>query len=191
MVPIEGDAHVQRARHTAAWARVAIGAAGIALIVAEPSLLQRPLLGALGFALIVGTALVHLAAKRVGALQVEESLAAMAAVLIIGLGGQRVSVLSILWLAAVASGVMARGGRVHWIGRALVLGSLALPVLLEQRLTLAPGEAGKGAPQRAHRPPPEQDDVAGHLDEAGMRHGKEAARILDARGIEVHLRGLG
>ncbi|HEY2217110.1 MAG TPA: diguanylate cyclase, partial [Solirubrobacteraceae bacterium] len=119
---------------------MAIGAAGIALIVVEPRLLQRPLLGALGFALIVVTALVHLAAKRMGSLQIEESLAAMAAVLIVGLGGQRVSVLSILWLAAVASGVMARGGRVHWIGRAIVLGSLALPVLLEQRLTL--GHAG-------------------------------------------------
>ncbi|HTA05526.1 MAG TPA: bifunctional diguanylate cyclase/phosphodiesterase [Solirubrobacteraceae bacterium] len=137
MVPIESDAHVQRARHTAAWARVAIGAAGITLIVVEPSLLARPLLGALGFALIVVTALVHLSAKRIGSLQIEESLAATSAILIVGLGGQRVSVLSILWLAAVASGVMARGGRVHWIGRAIVLGSLALPVLLEGRLTLA------------------------------------------------------
>ncbi len=140
MVPIEGDAHVQRARRTAAWARVTIGVAGIVLILVEPSLLARPLLGGLGFALIVATAVVHLASKHIGALQIEESLAAMAAVLIVGLGGQRVSVLSILWLAAVASGVMARGGRVHWIGRAIVLGSLALPVVLEQRLTL--GHAG-------------------------------------------------
>jgi diguanylate cyclase len=44
-------------------------------------------------------------------------------------------VLSILWLAAVASGVMARGGRVHWIGRAVVLLALALPVIREGRLT--------------------------------------------------------
>ncbi|HEY2718764.1 MAG TPA: diguanylate cyclase, partial [Solirubrobacteraceae bacterium] len=137
MVPIESDAHVQRARRTAAWARVAIGASGIALIVVEPSLQARPLLGVLGFALIVVTALVHLSAKRIGSLQIEESLAATSAILIVGLGGQRVSVLSILWLAAVASGVMARGGRVHWIGRAIVIGSLALPVLLEGRLTLA------------------------------------------------------
>ena len=49
--------------------------------------------------------------------------------LIIGLGNQRVNVLSILWLAAVASGVMARGGRVHWIGRTVVLFALALPVI--------------------------------------------------------------
>jgi len=136
MVPIEGDGHVQRARHTAAWARAAIGVVGIALIAITPSLLEHPLLGILGFATIVGTAVVHLAAKRVRWLQFEESLAGAAAVLIVGFGGQRVTVLSILWLAAVASGVMARGGRVHWIGRTVVLTALALPVILEGRLSL-------------------------------------------------------
>ena len=62
-------------------------------------------------------------------LKIEESLAGAAAILIVGLGDQRVTVLSVLWLAAVASGVMARGGRVHWIGRTVVLGALALPAL--------------------------------------------------------------
>jgi diguanylate cyclase (GGDEF)-like protein len=136
MVPIEGDGHVQRARHTAAWARAAIGVIGIALIAITPSLLEHPLLGILGFATIVATAAVHLLAGRTRWLQVEESLAGAAAVLIIGFGGQRVTVLSILWLAAVASGVMARGGRVHWIGRTVVLTALALPVILEGRLSL-------------------------------------------------------
>ena len=37
--------------------------------------------------------------------------------LIIGLGSQQRDVLSILWLVAIASGVLARGGRVHWLGR--------------------------------------------------------------------------
>jgi diguanylate cyclase (GGDEF)-like protein len=136
MVPIEGDGHVQRARHTAAWARAAIGVLGIALIAATPSLLEHPLLGILGFATIVATAVVHLLAGRTRWLQVEESLAGVAAVLIVGFGGQRVTVLSILWLAAVASGVMARGGRVHWVGRTVVLSALALPVILEGRLSL-------------------------------------------------------
>ncbi|HTZ88173.1 MAG TPA: EAL domain-containing protein [Solirubrobacteraceae bacterium] len=136
MVPIERDGHVQRARHTAAWARVAIGTVGIVSIAVHPSWLEYPALGIAGFATIVATAVVHLSAKRVVWLQIEESLAGLAAILIIGLGGQRVTVLSILWLAAVASGVMARGGRQHWIGRTVVLSALALPILLEGRLTL-------------------------------------------------------
>ncbi len=136
MIPIESDGHVQRARRTAAWARVAIGIAGVALILARPEMLARPVLGVVGFVTIIGTALVHLAVKRVVWLKVEESLAGAAAILIVGFGGQHVTALSILWLAAVASGVMARGGRVHWIGRAVVLTALALPIILEARLSL-------------------------------------------------------
>jgi diguanylate cyclase (GGDEF)-like protein len=135
MVPIESDAHVQRARRTAAWARAAIGLAGIALILAKPSLLSEPALGIAGFATIVATAGVHLFARRVPLLKLEESLAGVAAVLIVGLGEQHVDVLSILWLAAVASGVMARGGRVHWIGRTIVLSALALPIIRDGSLS--------------------------------------------------------
>jgi diguanylate cyclase (GGDEF)-like protein len=135
MVPIERDGHVRRARRTAALTRAAIGVVGVALVIAKPGLLPHQAFGLAGFTLIVGTALVHVFARRISALKVEESLAAGAAVLIVGFGYQRVNVLSILWLAAVASGVMARGGRVHWIGRTVVLGSLALPVLREGRLS--------------------------------------------------------
>ncbi len=117
MVPIEGDDHVRRARRTAAWARVAIGAVGIVLIATDNALLPYPALGLAGFATILLTAAVHLYSSRLSWLRVEESLAASAAVLIVGFGNQHVNVLSILWLAAVASGVMARGGRVHWVGR--------------------------------------------------------------------------
>jgi diguanylate cyclase (GGDEF)-like protein len=135
MVPIESGGHVQRARRTAAWARAAIGFAGIALIVVKPNLLDVPALGIAGFATIVATAAVHLRARRVKLLKFEESLAGVAAVLIVGLGDQRVDVLSVLWLAAVASGVMARGGRVHWIGRTIVLSALVLPILRERSLS--------------------------------------------------------
>jgi diguanylate cyclase (GGDEF)-like protein len=135
MVPIEGDGHVQRARRTAAWARGAIGLAGIALILAKPNLLGEPALGIAGFATIAATAGVHLFARRVKLLKLEESLAGVAAILIVGLGDQTVGVLSILWLAAVASGVMARGGRVHWIGRTIVLSALALPIVREGSLS--------------------------------------------------------
>jgi diguanylate cyclase (GGDEF)-like protein len=135
MVPIEGDDHVRRARRTAAWARAAIGAVGIGLIAAHPSLLPHPAFGLAGFATIMLTAVVHLCGTRPSWIRAEESLAAVAAILIVGLGNQRVDVLSILWLAAVASGVMARGGRVHWIGRTVVLLALALPVIREGRIT--------------------------------------------------------
>jgi diguanylate cyclase (GGDEF)-like protein len=135
MVPIESDAHVQRARRTAAWARAAIGLAGIALILAKPGLLGEPALGIAGFATIAATAGVHLLARRVRLLKLEESLAGVAAILIVGFGDQRVDVLSILWLAAVASGVMARGGRVHWIGRTIVLSALALPIIRDGSLS--------------------------------------------------------
>jgi diguanylate cyclase (GGDEF)-like protein len=136
MVPIDEDVRVQRARQTAAWARAAIGVAGVVLIALEPGRVEHPWLGAAGFATIVSTALVHLCAKRIVWLKVEESLAGAAAILIVGFGGQRVTVLSILWLAAVASGVMARGGRVHWLGRAIVLCALVMPVAIEGRLSL-------------------------------------------------------
>jgi hypothetical protein len=135
VVAIETDDHVQRARRTAAWTRAAIGIAGIALAIAQPRLAAHPVLATAGFAIIAATAALHLYAPRVSLLKIEESLAGAAAVLIVGLGDQRVTVLSVLWLAAVASGVMARGGRVHWIGRTVVLSALGLPVLLQGRLS--------------------------------------------------------
>ena len=42
---------------------------------------------------------------------------------------RRVTLLSLLWLTAVASGVLARGGRMFWVGRALLLTALVLPLL--------------------------------------------------------------
>jgi diguanylate cyclase (GGDEF)-like protein len=134
MVPIESDGHIRRARRTAASARIVIGLTGVALIAIKPHLLEHPWLGLAGFATIVLTAVVHIYGRRPAWLKAEESLAGIAAILIIGLGDQHVTVLSILWLAAVASGVMARGGRVHWIGRTVVLAALALPVIREGRL---------------------------------------------------------
>ena len=134
-VAIERDDHILRARRTAAITRVVVGLSGIALILLQPSLLSHPALGIAGFVTISLTALVHLSAPRMRWLRVEESLAGAAAILIIGLQGQRVTVLSLLWLAAVASGVMARGGRVHWIGRTIVLLALALPVIRQGQLS--------------------------------------------------------
>jgi EAL domain-containing protein (putative c-di-GMP-specific phosphodiesterase class I) len=133
---IERDDPIQRARHTAAVSRVVLGVLGIVLILAKPDLLPIPGAGIAGFAVILLTSLLQLADLRIAWVQLEESFAASAAILIIGLGDQRVTVISLLWLVALAAGVMARGGRVHWIGRAVVIGALLLPIVREGTLTL-------------------------------------------------------
>jgi EAL domain-containing protein (putative c-di-GMP-specific phosphodiesterase class I) len=134
-VAIERDDHILRARRTAAITRVTVGLGGIMLILVQPSLLVHPALGIAGFTTIALTAIVHLWAPQIRWLRIEESLAGAAAILIIGLQDQRVTALSLLWLAAIGSGVMARGGRVHWIGRTVVLTALALPVIRQGQLT--------------------------------------------------------
>ncbi len=130
----ETDPHVLRARRTAAYTRAALGLAGIALILLQRTLLTHPLLGILGFATITLSAVGQRLAPNLSWVRVEESLAGVAAILIVGLESQRVTVLSLLWLGAVACGVMARGGRVHWIGRTVVVSALALPVIREGHL---------------------------------------------------------
>ena len=130
-VPIEEpDGALLRARRTAGLTRVSMGIAGIVMVLAQPHLLPDPFLGVIGFATILATALVQIAiVRRSWWAGLEESLSGIAGLLIVGLGGQQVTVLSVLWLVAVVSGVMARGGRVHWLGRNILLGALALPVL--------------------------------------------------------------
>ncbi len=125
--PIEHGEQILRARRTAALTRVAMGVAGIALILAEPHLAGAAALA--GFATIALSAGVQLAAPRAGTLTLEETVSASAAVLIVGLGSQRVDVIAVLWLVAIASGVLARGGRAHWVGRTVVMGALVLPVI--------------------------------------------------------------
>jgi diguanylate cyclase (GGDEF)-like protein len=127
---------VLRARRTASVARASLALLAVLLLVGDHHLSTMPLVCAGGFAIIAATAGVQLAMPHTDWLKLEESLAPLSAVLIIGLGPQRVGVLSILWLAAVASGVIARGGRVGGAGRALLLASLALPILREGTITL-------------------------------------------------------
>jgi EAL domain-containing protein (putative c-di-GMP-specific phosphodiesterase class I) len=127
--PIENDGHLLRARRTAALTRVTTGVAGIAVIALMPRMMPHPALAIVGFVVIAVSALVQLAAPRLQWITIEESLSPIAGVLIIGLGAERVSVLSVLWLVAIASGVLARGGRAHWFGRTVVLCALALPPL--------------------------------------------------------------
>ena len=133
--PVESSAHIVRARRTAAATRVTVGVAGVVLVSGWPALSDYPALALAGFATILAGAAVQLAAPRLALLTLEESLSASAGVMIVGFGSQKVSILSLLWLVAVASGVLARGGRVHWIGPTVMLGGLLLPVLRDGALT--------------------------------------------------------
>jgi EAL domain-containing protein (putative c-di-GMP-specific phosphodiesterase class I) len=134
-VPIESDEHIVRARRTAARTRIAVGLIGIGLIALHPHMTPYPLLSAMGFATIVLTAIVHVTTVRASWMKAEEALAGAAAILIVGMGNEHVTALTLLWLAAISSGVMARGGRVHWLGSAVVMSALALPVIRWQILT--------------------------------------------------------
>jgi EAL domain-containing protein (putative c-di-GMP-specific phosphodiesterase class I) len=133
---IERDNPIQRARQTAAISRIVLGILGIVLILAKPDLLPMPGCGIAGFAVIVLTSLPQLVDLQFTWVQVEESLAASASILIIGLGNEQVTVISLIWLVALAAGVMARGGRVHWIGRTVVILALAVPIMRSGSLSL-------------------------------------------------------
>jgi EAL domain-containing protein (putative c-di-GMP-specific phosphodiesterase class I) len=133
---IERDDPIQRARQMAAITRVVLGVLGVLLLLAKPQMVPIPACGIAGFAVIVVTALLQIADLRLTWVQLEESLAASAAVLIIGLGDQTITAVSLLWLVALATGVLARGGRVHWIGRAVVLAALAMPVARDASIDL-------------------------------------------------------
>jgi diguanylate cyclase (GGDEF)-like protein len=132
----EAPAHLVRALRTAAVVRASLAIFAIAIVLTQPGLMAEPRTALAGFVLMLLTATVQLVLMRWEWLKVEESLAALSAVLIIGLGTQHVTVLQLLWLASIASGLLARAGRVHWFGRAIVLAALAAPIVREQALRL-------------------------------------------------------
>ena len=123
---------VLRARRTAAVARGVLGLCGVGAVLGDATLVPSSAAAIAGFGFIAATAALQIALPRARWLTVEESFAGAAAILIVGVGPERVTVLSLLWLAAVASGVLARGGRQHWVGRALMLVALAVPVARAQ-----------------------------------------------------------
>ena len=129
MRAIEVPGEVLRARRTAALARGVLGLCGVGAVIGDPALVSSAASAIAGFGFVAATAVLQIALPRARWLTLEESFAGAAAILIVGVGPERVTVLSLLWLAAVASGVLARGGRQHWVGRALMLVALVLPVV--------------------------------------------------------------
>jgi diguanylate cyclase (GGDEF)-like protein len=137
---LEMPAGLRRARRSAAVARAALALSGALIAVAQAPVerhrAHHPVLELIGFAIIFVTALVQLAAPRADWIKIEESLAPVSAILIAGLGPERITTAWLLWLVAVACGVLARGGRVFWVGRAMLLISLALPIVRFGHVTL-------------------------------------------------------
>jgi predicted signal transduction protein with EAL and GGDEF domain len=137
---VEMPAGLRRARRSAAVGRAGLAIAGALIALTEAPMTRhhspRPVLVLAGFAIIFATALVQLVAPRAEWIKVEESLAPVSAILIVGLGPERITTSWLLWVVAVACGVLARGGRVFWVGRAMLLASLALPIVRDGQITL-------------------------------------------------------
>ncbi|MFZ1994504.1 MAG: EAL domain-containing protein [Solirubrobacteraceae bacterium] len=137
---VEMPAGLRRARRSAAVGRAGLAIAGALIALTEAPVTRHhsppPVLVLAGFAIIFATALVQLIAPRAEWVKVEESLAPVAGILIVGLGPEQITVWWLLWLVAVACGVLARGGRVFWVGRAMLLASLALPIVRHGQVSL-------------------------------------------------------
>jgi diguanylate cyclase (GGDEF)-like protein len=140
---VEMPSGLRRARRSAAVGRASLAIAGALIAVADAPAMRHyphgPVLVLVGFGIIFATALVQLIAPRAEWVKVEESLAPVSAILIVGLGPERITIWWLLWLVAVACGVLARGGRVFWVGRAMLLASLALPIVRNGQVTLTYG----------------------------------------------------
>ncbi len=119
---------VAAARVMAARTRIVLSGVGALLLLSTPSLHPHPLAAGVGLAILAGTALVHSWSLPESWLRVEEVVATSAGVLMVTLGDGGVTVLTLLWLASVAIGVIARGGRVGPAGRVLVLAVLVSPL---------------------------------------------------------------
>lgn len=117
------------ARRIATSTRAGLAIVGIALAVSHPDAPVNTTEVSVGFGAILFAALVLLCVPRLSGVKAEEWIAVVAAVLVIGLQSERITAFSVVWLAAIATGVMARGGRVHLVGRAAVIGALALPIV--------------------------------------------------------------
>jgi diguanylate cyclase (GGDEF)-like protein len=113
----------------AAGARAGIAVAGLAIVVRDPGLHPHASLAAIGMGVIAVCALTQTAGlgARIGRL--EEVTAALAGVLVNGFGDERVTVLTLLWLAAVITGALVRA-RVDLLAAAIFVVALGLPIAM-------------------------------------------------------------
>ncbi len=117
------------ARSVASGARAGIAVAAVALVASDPSMHPYPLLAGLGMAIVAVCAMSQFANLGVQAGRVEEAVAALAGVLVNGFGDERVTVVTLLWLAAVITGALARA-TVNVLAAAIFVVAMGLPIVL-------------------------------------------------------------
>lgn len=134
---------VASARRFAADVRIGIALLGGLILLTDPGVVTAPVAAAIGLAVIGLTGVIERVVRHERWLRWEETFSCSAAVLIVGYGGGEVNAITLLWLVAAATGVLARGGRIGGYGRILVVGALIAPLVLEgfsvERLGLAGG----------------------------------------------------
>ncbi len=113
----------------AAGARAGIALAGLAIVARDPALHPYPALAAIGMGVIAVCALTQLRDLGVRVGVVEESVAAVAGVLVNGFGNERVTVLTLLWLAAVITGALVRA-HVNIPAAVIFIVALVLPIVM-------------------------------------------------------------
>ena len=120
---------VAGARIYAARCRIALALIGGALLALDPGPYPHIVAAAIGFGVIGLTGLVERFVRGERWLSYEEALSCIAVVCMVGYNQGRVDVVSLLWLVAAVTGVLARGGRVGRVGRVLVVGALFSPLV--------------------------------------------------------------
>ncbi len=112
----------------AAGARTGIACAGLAIVLRDPGLHPHAMLATIGMAVVAVCALTQMADLGPRAGRGEEVAAAVAGVLINGFGDERVTVLTLLWLAAVITGALVRA-RIDLLAAAIFVVALGLPIV--------------------------------------------------------------
>jgi predicted signal transduction protein with EAL and GGDEF domain len=129
MQPVSAYRRVFTTRRVAATARAALSALGLAIVAGNPALHPHPVVAAVGFAIVFACAVSQFAPPGTPHLKVEETLGATGGVLINGFGGEHVTVLTLLWLAALITGTLARA-RVDRVAGFIFIVALVMPIVL-------------------------------------------------------------
>jgi diguanylate cyclase (GGDEF)-like protein len=124
------------ARGVAAVARAGIAFAGVAVALGNPGLHPHAGLAAIGMAVIGLCAISQLLIRNEHGDRVEETMAAVGGVLVNGFGDERVTAITLLWLAAVITGALARG-RVYLLAAAIFAVAMGLPIVRSGSISLS------------------------------------------------------
>lgn len=116
------------ARRVAAFARAGMAIAAIMLLLEDSAIHPYPTEAAIGMGLVLTSALIQAFTSRPRVIQAEELIAAVGGLLVVGLGNGQVTAVTLLWLAAVATGAGLRG-RVSVVGSVLFITAMVLPVI--------------------------------------------------------------